>query len=58
MMILFNSLWQALMKDFICFQNTRFSDFDDNAKRWPSDFSSIYIYIAGHDIDFKLKVVT
>ena len=45
MMILFNSLWQALMKDSTCFQNTRLSDFDDNAMRWPSDLLSIYIYI-------------
>ena len=45
------------MKDSTCFQNMRLNDFDDNATRWPSDLLSIYIYISGHDIDFKLKVM-
>ena len=53
MMILFDSLWGALMKDFTCSQNTRLSDFDDNATRWPSDLSNIY----GYDMYFKLKLM-
>ena len=47
------------MKDITCFQNTRLSNFDDNATKWPSDLLSIYIYIylSGHDVVFKLKVM-
>ena len=33
----------------------KFNDFDDGATRWLSDLLSIYI--SGHDMDFKLKVM-
>ena len=34
---------------------SKLNGFNDNATRWPSDYLSIYI--CGHEMDFKLKVM-